>query len=196
MRLAAERDFAEIGLADVAAAADVSLATLRESYDGKLGILADFSRRLDRVVLEKGRAEGEAARDRLFEILMRRFDALIPNRPALRRLLHSARRDPFLARALHRIAKKSQMWMLVASHIHKGGIAGRIAIEGTVLVYAEALRVFLDDDDPGLARTMAALDRALSRGETAMHWLDRICSFLPDTGERVRRRTGGKRAML
>ncbi len=189
MALAAERSFGDIGLADVAAEADVSLATLRSLYNGKLGILADFSRRIDEGVLGKGTPSGAEPRDRLFEVLMHRFDALAPHRPALRRILTAGRRDPMLMRALHRIARKSQMWTLVAAGIHRGGIAGRIAVEGMVFVYADVFRAFLDDDDAGLARTMAALDRGLGRGERWIGWLDRLCSVIPDFGERLRSRT-------
>ena len=64
---------------------------------------------------------------------------------------------------------------------------GKIAIHGAVLVYVQALGVWFDDDDPGLARTMAALDRALRQGERAMQWLDGICSALPRFAERGRK---------
>jgi AcrR family transcriptional regulator len=193
LALAGERSFGA-GLADVAAAAGVPLATLRSLYNGKLGILADFSRRIDEGVLDKGPAEGKEARDRLFEVVMRRFDALAPFRPALGSILAAARRDLALARALHRIARKSQMWMLVAAGIHRGGITGRMAMEGMVFVYANVFRVFLDDEDAGLARTMAALDRGLGRGERWMGWLDRVCSVIPDFGERLRSRRRGAEA--
>src|SRR5438046_2051839 len=129
IRLAAEYDFRDIGLADVAAEAEVPLATLRRNFDGKVAILAAFSRRIDEQVLDKGPAEGEGARDRLFEMLMRRFEALVPYREGLRRLVRSARRDLRLARSLHRIAKQSQLWMLVGADIHRGGFVGRLASE-------------------------------------------------------------------
>jgi AcrR family transcriptional regulator len=198
MRLAAEHDFNDIGLADIAAEAEVPLAELRRNFDGKLAILAAFSRRIDEQVLDKGAAEGEGARDRLFEILMRRFEALVPYRPALRRLIRSARRDLRLARSLHRVARRSQMWMLVGADIHKGGLVGRIAVEGAVLAYSDVFSVFLDDDDD-LARTMARLDRSLRRGERAMEWLDGICAFIPGFGGRLHdrpRRGAGDEAML
>jgi AcrR family transcriptional regulator len=178
MRLLETKGFGRIGLADVAAEAGVSLADLRDAYDGKVAILADFSRRIDQAVLADGDAEGEGARDRLFDILMRRLDAMEPYRPALRRLARSARCDPGLALALHRIGEKSMMWMLVAAGIHHGGIVGKVAIEGTVLVFAETLNVWLDDDNPGQAKTMAALDKALRRGEQAMGMVNDLCGFV------------------
>ena len=112
MALAAMRDFAKVGLADIAEEAGVSLATLRESYDGKLAIVADFSRRIDQAVLEGGPAEGETPRDRLFEILMRRFDALGPYKAAVRNIARAARRDLCLGRYLHRNSRRSQIWSM------------------------------------------------------------------------------------
>ena len=89
-----------------------------------------------------------------------------------------------LARGLHRIAKRSQMWMLVGADIHKSGLVGRLAVQGAVLAYSDVLSVFLDDDDD-LARTMARLDRSLRRGERAMEWLDGVCAFIPGVGGRL-----------
>ncbi|HZP18988.1 MAG TPA: TetR/AcrR family transcriptional regulator [Bauldia sp.] len=191
LALAAARDFSRITLADIAAEAGLSLAELRAVADGRFSLLRDFSRRIDEAVLAKGPAEGEEPRDRLFDIYMRRFDALQPYRAALRRLSASARRDPLLAAALHRLARRSQMWMLAAAGVSRGGIAGRVTGEGMVLLYADVMRTFLDDEDPGLARTMAALDRGLTRGETWVGWLDRLCSFLPDLGGRLNPRSAG-----
>ena len=120
---------------------------------------------------------------------MRRFDALRPYKEALRGLAHSARRDLELARGLHRVAAGAQKWTLVAAGIHHGGLMGRVAIEGAVLAYAEAMRTWFDDDDEDSARTMATLDRGLRRGERAMRVLDELCSFgarFVDRGRRMR----------
>jgi AcrR family transcriptional regulator len=188
MALLAEKPIGRIGLADVAEAADVPLATLRENFDGKMGILAAFSRRTDLAVLSGGSPDPSAGpRDRLFEAMMRRFDALGPYKAGLHSLAHSARRDPELACALHKIAKRSQMWTLVAAGIHHGGFMGRVAIEGAVLVYAEAMRTWFDDEDEDSARTMATLDRALRRGERAMSVVSDLCGFGARFMERGRR---------
>ena len=56
-------------------------------------------------------------RDRLFEAEMRRLDALAPYKDAVRGLASSARCDPGLACALHRLAARSQKWTLVAAGI-------------------------------------------------------------------------------
>jgi AcrR family transcriptional regulator len=185
LELAAERDLGAIGLIDIAERAGVTLANLRDFYSGKGAMLADFARRIDQAALEKGAAEGDTARDRLFDMMMRRFDALIPHRAAIKRIAAAACRDPILARKLHRLGRRSQVWMLEAAGIHRTGIAQGIAVEGALLVHADAMRAFLDDE-PDLSRTMAAVDRGLTRGERAMAWVDRGCAFLGDVRSRVR----------
>src|SRR3990167_2761434 len=128
MALLATRDFAKVGLADVAEEAGVSLATLRELYDGKLAIVADFSRRVDQAVLEGGAAEGGTPRDRLFEILMRRFDALGPYKAAVKNVARAARRDLCLGRFLHKNSRRSQSWMLVAAGADVSGPLRAVAV--------------------------------------------------------------------
>jgi AcrR family transcriptional regulator len=172
MALAAERDWEAIGLADVAERAGLPLARLRQAYDGRLAILAELARRTDEAVLaglDPQMAE-EAPRERLFDVLFARFEALAPYRDGLRGLAAGAGRDPFLALALNRIAVTSMAWMLTAAGIPATG----------------AMRVWFDDDDPGLARTMAALDRRLREAERNFVRISRITSLLPMPGRRRR----------
>ena len=83
--------------------------------------------------------------------------------------------------------------MFVAAGAEVGGPLRAVAVEGLVLVNAEALRMWIDDDDPGLAKTMAALDRGLERGVRAMNFLDEICARLKPFVSRDRA-TRGKAA--
>ena len=57
-------------------------------------------------------------------------------------------------------------FMLEAAGIDSEGQAGQLKIQGLVFAWSRVLAVWLKDDDPGLAPTMAALDRELARGET------------------------------
>ena len=70
-------------------------------------------------------------------------------------------------------------WMLTAADINAGGPGGALRAQGLALLYASALRTWVDDDDPGLARTMAALDRELARGGRWAGLLDTLCRFAP-----------------
>ena len=55
--------------------------------------------------------------------------------------------------------------MLTAAGIGASGPRGMVRAQGLALLFGSVLRTWVNDDDPGLARTMAALDRALGRGQ-------------------------------
>jgi hypothetical protein len=83
--------------------------------------------------------------------------------------------------------------MLAAAGIDSAGMQGDLRAQGLVVVMARTLRVWLDDEDPGLARTMATLDRELANGERMLNFLGDICRFVPRFGPgwRARRRPEG-----
>ena len=100
----------------------------------------------------------EPPRERLFDVLMRRLEILTPHKAAVRSLTRSAMRNPPLAFALNGLAVQSQQWMLTAADIGASGPRGMVRAQGLAVLFASVLRTWVDDDDPGLARTMAALD--------------------------------------
>ena len=57
------------------------------------------------------------------------------------------------------------------------------------MLFASVLRTWVDDEDEGLARTLAALDRALARGQRWSGMLDDLCRFSPGRCLRRRRRS-------
>ncbi len=170
MRLAAEQPWNDIEISDIAREADLSLAELRELFPSKGAVLGGLSRIIDRAVLEGDSSDlaDEPARERLFDVLMRRLDAMTPYKPALRRISFALRGDPLSMLALNGVALNSHRYMLAAAGIDTEGPLGRLKIQGTVVAFARTVEVWLDDDDPALARTMAKLDREIRRGETFM----------------------------
>ncbi len=178
LRLAGERPWSDVTLADIAQAADVSLIDLRRDFGSKADILAAFVRAVDDEVLGSAppRSTEQPARDALFEVVMRRFDVLAPYKPALKSITETWPTDPVLLRAL----AASQAWMLRAAGIGPEGLEGQLRTAGLGTIYASVFRTWLEDDDPGLARTMAALDRRLRRGERTLNTLDEIRSKVCD----------------
>jgi AcrR family transcriptional regulator len=170
MDLAAKRPWHEIEITDVAKAANVTLAEFRDLFPSKGAVLGALSRQIDRQVLEGTTDDlaGEPARERIFDVLMRRFDALEPYKEALRRISRDIQYDPVSLAALHQVSVNSQRFMLAAAGINTEGRLGTLKLQGAVLVYANTMRTWLDDDDPALARTMARLDRELRRGERVL----------------------------
>lgn len=170
MGLAASRAWSEIEINDIAQAAGVSLAEFRDLFPSKGAVLGGLSRQIDRKVLEDTTDDlaGEPARERIFDVFMRRFDALEPYKEALRRISRDIQYDPLSLAALHQVAVNSMRFMLAAAGIGSEGPLGGLKLQGAVLVYSNTMRTWLDDDDPALAKTMARLDRELRRGERVL----------------------------
>jgi AcrR family transcriptional regulator len=189
MALLAEKPIEEIGFAEIARGAGVSLSALRGAFGSTLAIFAAHVKAIDRAVLAGGDADmaEEPPRERLFDVLMRRLEILAPHKAAVRSLLRSAGRSPGLAFALNGLAVRSQQWMLTAADIDAAGPRGMVRAQGLAMLFASVLRTWVRDDDPGLARTMAALDRALARGQRWSAFLDELCR-IPACASRLGRR--------
>ncbi len=168
LKLAAEKGWAHVTLADIAKANKLSLAALHEHFEDKTDILAGFSRMVDGRVLA-GIAETDpetSPRDRLFDILMERFDVLNEYRPGLVSVLNSFKSDPKqLVIGLPHVCK-SMNWMLEAAGMDTLGLRGAARLAGLSGIYIKNLRVWAGDESPDMGKTMAALDKDLSRAES------------------------------
>ena len=183
MALAAERAFEDITLTEIAREAGITLGQFREAFPSKGAVLGAFTRRIDKIVLDETSDDllGEPAKERLFDVLMRRLDAMAPYKAGLQGIMDWARRDPLSAAALNREVLNSMRFMLEAAEIDCEGPVGAIKLQGLALAWARVLEVWFRDDEPGLSATMAALDKELTRGGrivARVEDLDRLASPL------------------
>ncbi|HSH99273.1 MAG TPA: TetR family transcriptional regulator [Reyranella sp.] len=166
--LVAERGFAAVTLRDVAAAADLGLADLYKLYPDKVALLGAFVARVDAAVLAGTSRQSdpeETARDRLFDVMMRRYDALKPHRAALAAIRRGILRDPLLALTVGPALRRSVAAMLEAAGLPSDGIAGAVRQNGLLVIHNAVLRVFDRDETVDLSKTMAALDSRLKAAE-------------------------------
>ena len=164
LAVAARDGWRAAGPAAIAAEAGVGLTALYDHVPDRTSILAGLMRRIDRVVLAAPvEAEG-SPRDRLFDVLMRRFEALQPYRAGLSAIARDGV-DPLRMAALAPALARSMGWMLAAAGLEAGGILGGLRVAGLTVVYATAFRAWLADDGADLGKTMAALDRGLAQAE-------------------------------
>ncbi|NIJ40249.1 AcrR family transcriptional regulator [Parvibaculum indicum] len=177
LRLAGKRGWTDLSLADIAGEAKLGLGELSALFSSKAQILAAYARRIDAQVLKMADEEelaDEPVRDRLFDVVMLRFDAMAQDKPALKRITEDLERDPVAALALIPSTLQSMGWMLEAAGIDSSGWRGLIRVRGLALFWARLLKVWLDDDEDQ-ARTMAALDKRLRQGE---EWFARAQDFM------------------
>ena len=168
----------------------MSLAQLRGEFASTLAILAAHIKDIDRAVLAEDLSDmaDEPPRERLFDVLMRRLEThgAAPRSGALADALGEPQSAARAWRSTA-LAVRSQQWMLTAAGIGASGPRGMMRAQGLALLFGSVLRTWIDDDDPGLARTMAALDRALARGQRFAGLLDDLC-YVPSRLCRLRSR--------
>jgi AcrR family transcriptional regulator len=164
--LAVERGWRDLSLAEIAEAAGLPLSRVYPVFPSKQAILDGFSRRVDAAMLaEEGEGLDTPARDRLFDVVMRRFDALQPHREALGIVLQDQLRDPLAACCgLGRLGR-SMAATLEAAGFSTTGCRGVLRVKGLSAIYLSTLRVWLRDDSEDMAKTMAHLDQQLARAD-------------------------------
>jgi AcrR family transcriptional regulator len=179
--LAASRGWTKVGLAEIAEAAGISLAELRAQYASKAAIVAAHSAWVDGEVLAARDPDmaDRPATERLFDVVMRRFDVLNAHKAGLCAILRSYPSDPESALCGSLTLRRSMRWMLEAADLNSSGIRGRLRAKALAALYLSMLPVWFRDDSEDMARTMAALDRRLKRLDG---FASTLCRFAPRRG--------------
>ncbi len=170
LALAARKRWKHISLADIAGEAKVPLSQVYGVFASKAAILAGFSRQIDGEVLAALDEAAAAAppRERLFDVLMKRFDALNPHKEAVAGILGDSLTDPLAVLCGLAQLGRSMAWMLEAAGINSAGPLGLARTKGLAVIYLSTLPVWFRDESPDMARTMAYLDKRLRQAESCV----------------------------
>lgn len=183
--LVAREGWEAVTLPAIAASAGAGLSELYPAWRSRMDVLAAFMHRVDREVVETDFAFSpeDSVRDRLFAVLMRRFDALQPHREAVRRIRAGLKRDPLAAAIGMRQLGCSMAWMLEAAGLSVEGVSGKVKTAGLTGLWGRCVEVWLNDDSADMSRTMAELDRGLRRAD---RWAEIVfCRRRPRERERT-----------
>jgi AcrR family transcriptional regulator len=169
-RMAGEEGWHKVNAAAAARAAGLSVAEARARFPSRASILLRFGRMADQVALRDAPTEG-SVRDRLFDLLMQRFDFLQDHREGVRALLRSLPYDPLTAALLACSTTRSMRWMLQGAGVDATGPRGDLQTHGLLAVWLWAVRAWEKDESEDLSGTMAAVDSGLQRAEGLASWL-------------------------
>lgn len=163
-------------LVELARELGVPVGEVYARFPCRSAVLGALGKRLDARMLELSAADLDdmSTRERLFELIMRRIDAMKPYKDALQRLSRESRGDLEAAGAGLCNLSRAVIEIVDAAGIR--GPAGLLARKGVGLLYLRVLRVWMRDDDPEQARTLAELDKGLARLEQTARSL---CRFMP-----------------
>lgn len=164
------RGWHSLSLADAARDAGLPLARVRARFPGRGALLLRFGVLADQAALGDSGSEIEP-RERLFDMVMRRFDALQQHRDGILALLHALPTDPGHSLLLYGATLRSMKWMLDGAGIPSTGLAGTLRVHGLLAIWLRALRAWEQDTSADLSGTMAAVDRGLAQAVRAEGWL-------------------------
>lgn len=175
LHLVETQGWIDLSFAEIAERAGVPIAEAHRIYPSKTAVLVGLSRAIDERVLNSlgsDPLEG-TPKDRLFDIVMRRFDILKSDREAYRRLMRQLPATPDSFAALLCQLRRSLTLTLEAAGISAGGLKGALRLKGLLAIYLAGLRAFAQDESDDLAKTMAEVDKRLGQAEKLSEMLQR-----------------------
>jgi ubiquinone biosynthesis protein COQ9 len=169
--LVAELGWRQVTLTRIAEASGGSLGALYQKYASKTDMLTAYAHRIDAAMLAAlgdvaplDSHDAALAKDRLFEAVMARLDALTPHKAAIRVLMRELPGDPpALACFLYGGLRQGLDWTLASAGLDQSGLAGILRRKALGAVYLDTLRVWLKDESVDLSATMAHLDKRLGQ---------------------------------
>jgi AcrR family transcriptional regulator len=143
----------------------VSRVEIYRQFRSRDALLAALHRRADEAMLavDDAELEGLPPRDRVFELLMRRLEALVPYRAGLARIARDGRADPCVVLLTACRLERSLTWLQDAAGLRRRGLRACVARRPLGLAYLRALQVWFEDEGIDLGKTMAELDKQLRR---------------------------------
>lgn len=164
LQLAQSQGWHRVSLVDASREAGLPLQQVRQRFPFKSMILLRLSRQIDDAALCSA-SYGHTVRERLFDLLMRRFDAMQDYRPGICAVMQALPRDPALAAFLAGTTMESLRWIADSASLDRHGLGGVIRLNALLAIWSRTLVSWEKDITPDLADTMQTLDKALTRAE-------------------------------
>lgn len=160
---AAAKPWREATLAELARLAGRPLA---DFYPATLGDVVDcVEEAFDRAMAEGDIDAKQSVRDRLFDLVMRRFEAMEPHRAAVLAMEVGNDRDPVAMGAAHQRHVRAARWVLTLAGLDSDGMSGNARAQGLGVIIGQARAAWRGDEAGDFAKTMASLDKNLRRAE-------------------------------
>ena len=165
LALAEMHNWADVTFHQIVRHCDCNEADIRAIFDDNDAIISAYGREVDLRVEEAFAnlsQSGESEKDRLFDVLMERFDILNENREAVISIVNAVTLDPRQSILSPPSVFKSMTRMVGIANIKSEGVRETLKITALTALYIKILRDWVNDDSTDMAPTMASLDKALS----------------------------------
>ena len=113
----------------------------------------------------------DSVHDKLFDLLMRRFEALHAVKQSLQNLSRDFDEKDFQALFVKEKVVRNMGWVLASAGVSTSGLEGEARKRALAWVFGKSFDKFIKEEDRGLPKTMMTLDRTLTR---ASQWQSRM----------------------
>jgi ubiquinone biosynthesis protein COQ9 len=163
LRLAGKKGWDALDFDVISKAAKIPASQLCGQFRDKNAMLPAIVKFIDqRTAKALGKPDKRASpRDRLFEVLMARFDILQEYREGIVAILNNGIKNPAIGRYLLPAHCNSMRQILAASGISMPGSEKKLITAGFLAVYYRTICYWKKDSSPDMNRTMAVLDQGL-----------------------------------
>jgi AcrR family transcriptional regulator len=167
LQISAELGWESVSLESIANTMDIQISEIKEHFIDKYDILIEYNKEIDQRLLSTFTTieEDTSVKDRLFDIVMERFDILNENRDAVLSILSGHKSDPKLNLFSMPYFLRSICIMMKAAGINMDNRSSSLKAFGLSCIYFKVLCIWKSDDSPDLSKTMACLDKALYKAD-------------------------------
>lgn len=175
MKLGKEEGWRWVTLTKIAKITGLEEIDIKKKYGSKAEILSNFSKEIDSTVVNNAEKNStDSPRDYLFELLMARFDALLPYKSEIQSIICDQIFEPKDFNLFLNDRTNSMALILQAAGLPTSGFFGKLRIHGLLLIYTIAFRIWLLDDTPDFGKTMASINENLRKAESFMTYVSSI----------------------
>lgn len=191
-----DKGWAHVNCAEIATTSDIKVKVAFVEFRNRYAYVTELIRSIDAEMLANSDLNmgEEPARERLFDVLMTRFDAMQDHKPLIIALNKAAKKDPLLSLHLLALSRLTTDWIMDIARISPSGLMGIARSKGALAAYGRTFMVWLEDDSEDMAKTMSCLDKTLRKGEQALkegskvlHKAEKIVCALPRLRQKCRK---------
>ncbi|MBD21381.1 MAG: hypothetical protein CMM37_10110 [Rhodospirillaceae bacterium] len=165
LKCASEVRWKRVSLRKIAEEADISVAEIYKYFPSKIAIVGALLERSTDLIISSDEpySSNEPVHDRLIDNILKRFDILEQDKQAIISIVKDTKFDPLANLFLAPKLFDSMAQTLEKSGIDSSGLVGMMRIKGITVIYLMTFNIWIYDNSPDLAKTMAFLDRRLKQ---------------------------------
>ena len=144
------------------------LESIKIFFKNKSEFLESFSEMIDNKVLaniDKDEFNKNSIKDNLFELIMLRFENLNHYKTGLKILLSDLKKSPLELKKIMKKVLDSMDLFLEIANVKNNYLMDFIKVNIIFIIYSYVFNVWLDDQSSEMSKTMAELDKWLSKAE-------------------------------